>query len=460
MPEPTAWSAELRAAHLAVSPQDLRYREVAKDDPRFLARSTFAPLRVNPDLLEHSLQSWPTFVGAAQREELHRACLGVAELLKKIPERVFGNDPAAIASFYHLPSPQLAELVLAPPNGIAGAVARGDFIGAADGLKCLEFNVNPRLGGWETAPLVELHRAVPPTAEFLRDEGVPARFTNTTRELSKHILREALAAGLGADGALHVAVLRDPGYHGRRAFQDFTRGEFAAACAEDGRVDGELAECRPEELRFVRGALRHGERRIDAVLELCQTTPPHVYRAFKAERIVLFNGPIFPILSDKRNIALLSESLETGSFEGEERETIRRYIPWTRRVLPQEAEFRGDRRPLRDLLLAHRAGLVLKEAMSYGGKGVAIGEFTPAAEWERRVDAALAGGDSVVQEKVDSLPYLYQHGEQGAEPSDMIWGPFLFGRSYGGLFLRTQPKAARGVVNLTQTASEGTPFEV
>ncbi|HSC21928.1 MAG TPA: hypothetical protein VLC07_09390, partial [Solirubrobacterales bacterium] len=234
----------------------------------------------------------------------------------------------------------------------------------------------------------------------------------------------------------------------------------AAACAEDGRVAGELVECRPDELRLLRGSLYCEARRIDAVLELCQTTPPHVYRAFKAERIVLFNGPIFPILSDKRNIALLSESLETGAFDAEEAETIRRYVPWTRRVLPGDAELHGDRLPMRDLLLAHRGEVVLKEAMSYGGKGVAIGEFTPAAEWEARVDEALSGGDWVAQEKVDSLPYLYQHGEHGAEPSDLIWGPFLFGRTYGGLFLRSQPKSARGVVNLTQTATEGTPFEV
>ncbi len=42
----------------------------------------------------------------------------------------------------------------------------------------------------------------------------------------------------------------------------------------------------------------------------------------------------------------------------------------------------------------------------------------------------------------------------------MIWGPFLFGETYGGVFLRMQPKADRTVVNLTQTATEGCAFEV
>jgi hypothetical protein len=456
----TTWSEELRAAHLALSPQDLKFRELAKDDPRFLARSTFEPLRANPDLLEYSLQSWPTFLGGPKREELHQASLSVAELLKRIPERVFGNDPVAIAKFYRLPDPGIAELLLTSPNGIAGAVARGDFIARADGFKCLEFNVSTLLGGWETAPLVGLHLTVPPTAGFLRDEGIPNRFTNTFHELWMHIIRETLAAGLSADGTLTVAVLRDPDYTANHAFQAYTRRVFGTVCAESGRVDGELTECRPDELRLVRGSLYHRRRRIDAVLELCRMTPPHVYRAFKTERIVLFNGPMSRLLGDKRNIALLSESLETEIFEPEERERIRCYIPWTRRVLLQEVEFHSEKAPLRNLLLARRDELVLKEALSYGGKGVAIGEFTPPATWESLVDRALTRVDSVVQERLNSLPYLYQHGVYGAEICDMIWGPFLFGRTYGGLFLRTQPKAARNVVNLTQAATEGTVFEV
>ncbi len=325
----------------------------------------------------------------------------------------------------------------------------------------MEFNVNPRLGGWETAPLVDLHSQIQPTAEFLRREGIPIRCTNTTRELSAHIIREALAAGLAADGTLNVVILRQSGLlKGKAAFQAYVRGEFAPACAEDGRIQGTITECYPEELQTLRGSLYLGTRRIEAVLELCQTTPSHVYRAFKGEKLVLFNGPMFPILSDKRNLALLSAGAEKGLFDAAERETIRHYIPWTRQALPGRAEFRGDEMAMRDLLVTHRDELVLKEAASYGGKGVAIGAFTPEAPWRELVDAALARGDSVVQERLDSLPYLYQHGEYGASPSDIIWGPFLFGRTYGGLFLRMQPKAARNVVNLTQEASEGTAFEV
>jgi len=458
MPEPS-WSEELRAAHLAVSPEDLAFREAARSDPRLLDRRTFEPLCA--DLFEYALQPWPTFLGAAKREELHRASLGVCGALKKIPERVFGNDFAAIARFYGLPSAEVAEIYFSEPNGLPAGIARGDFIHSADGFKCLEVNFSARIGGWETAPLVAAHMKIPPTAEFVASRGIAIACTNTIRRLFEHVIAGVLAAGLCGDGAMNVAIVREPGVPmGSPAFQAHLRDELAATCRAAGGLAGDVRECYPEELVSAQGRIHLGPRRIDALVEFNDGTPRDVYRAFKANRLVLFNGPLARILSDKRNVALLSEGLEKGSFEPAEREAIRRHVPWTRRVLPGRADFYGEEMAMRDLLLTRREELVLKEGQNYGGKGVAIGEFTPEANWRQMADAALARGGWVVQERVESLPYLYQSGDYGAAPSDMIWGPFLFGSTYGGLFLRLQPKAARGVVNLTQTATEGTAFEV
>jgi hypothetical protein len=458
MPEPTTLSKELRDAHLGVSRQDLAFREAAKDDPRLLDHRTFEPLRA--DLFEYPLQSWPTFLGAAKRDELHGASRGVCGALKKIPERIFGNDWAAIARFYALPSAAVAEIYFSEPNGLRAGIARGDFIDTPDGFKCLEVNFSPRIGGWETAPLVAAHMSIAPTAELVRKQGIAVQCTNTIRGLFTHVLGEALAAGLAADGALHIAIVREPGVPmGSAAFQAHLREEYAAVRGECG-LDGTVRECFPDELASAEGAIHLAGRRIDAMVEFNDVTPRDVYRAFKANKLVLFNGPVTRILSDKRNIALLSQGLEKGSFEGEEREAIRRHIPWTRQVLPGRADFYGEEMAMRDLLLTHREELVLKAGLSYGGKAVAIGDFTSDGQWREMVDAAFARGDWIVQERAESLPYLYQSGDYGCSPHDMIWGPFLFGQTYGGLFLRMQPKADRTVVNLTQTATEGCAFDV
>ncbi len=458
MPEPESWSKELRATHLGVSREDLRFREVAKDDPRFLDRRTFDPLRA--DLFEYALQSWPTFLGRPKRDELHAASRGVCGALKKIPERIFGNDWAAVAKFYDIASPAVAEIYFSPPNGLPAGIARGDFIDTADGFKCLEVNFSPRIGGWETAPLVAAHLAIPPTAEFVRSEGITVGYTDTIRLLFVHVVDEALAAGLAADGALHIAIVRIPDVPmGSAVFQAYLRAEYALLCRERG-LEGSVRECYPDELATADGAIYLAGARIDAMIEFNDVTPRDVYRAFKANKLVLFNGPVTRILSDKRNMALLSAGLESGAFDGADREAIRRHVPWTRQVLPGRADFYGEEMAMRDLLLTHREELVLKASLSYGGKAVAIGDFTAEREWREMVDAALARGDWIVQERVESLPYLYQSGDYGCSPQDMIWGPFLFGETYGGLFIRLQPKAARSVVNLTQTATEGCAIEV
>ncbi len=458
MPTPPL-SPDLRAAHRAISPQDLAFREAAKDDPRLLDRRTFDALRA--PLFEYSLQSWPTFLGPETKAALHAASRGVCAALKKIPERVFGGDWAAIARFYGLPSAAAAEIYFTEPNAMAGGIARGDFILTADGFKCMEVNWSARIGGWETAPLVAAHMRIPATAELVERLGIAVACTNTLRALFTHVVGEARAAGLAADGELNVAIVRNSGSRmGSEAFQAHLREEYARTRAALGGLDGEVRECYPEDFASAGGEVRLAGRRIEAVIEFNDDTPKDVYRAFKANRLVLWNGPVMKILSDKRNMALLSEGLEKGSFEAAEREAIRRHVPWTRRVLPGRADFYGEEMAMRDLLLARREELVLKAAISFGGKAVAIGDFTPEAAWREMVDAALARGDWIVQERIESLPYLYQSGEHGCSPHDMIWGPFLFGETYGGVFLRMQPKADRTVVNLTQTATEGCAFEV
>jgi hypothetical protein len=457
--ESTILSPELRAAHLGISREDLAFREAAKDDPRLLDRRTFEPLRA--DLFEYPLQSWPTFLGAAKRDELHGANRGICGALKKIPERVFGDDWSAIARFYGIPSPAIAEVFFSEPNGMPAGLARGDFIHTADGFKCLEVNYSARIGGWETAPLVAAHLRIAPTAEFVRRHGIAAGCTDTIHGLFVHVIEQALAAGLAADGTLNVAIVREPGVPmGSAAFQAYLREEYAVTRRAMGGLDGGVRECYPDELASVGGAIHLAARRIDAVIEFNDSTPRDVYRAFKANRLVLWNGPLTRILSDKRNMALLSAGLEKGSFAAPEREAIRRHVPWTRQVLLGRADFYGEEMAMRDLLLSHREELVLKAGLSYGGKAVAIGDFTPAAAWREMVDAAFARGDWIVQERVESLPYLYRSGDSGGSPHDMIWGPFLFGETYGGLFLRLQPKADRTVVNLTQTATQGCAFEV
>ncbi|MBV8199141.1 MAG: hypothetical protein JOZ15_00825 [Acidobacteria bacterium] len=168
------------------------------------------------------------------------------------------------------------------------------------------------------------------------------------------------------------------------------------------------------------------------------------------------------LLSDKRNLALLSEAAAGGGgpLDDEERQLVDRHLPWTRVVARRTAVFRGEQVFLPDLLAGRREELVLKSAQSLGGKDVHIGRFLAAAAWDDAVRSSLAAPGWIVQEAVRSLPWLFQAEEDGADIYDAVWGIFVFGESYGGTFVRLLPRRRQGTVNVAQGCDVGIVLEL
>jgi len=458
-------SEEWRATHRSLSEVDLRFREIARSSPELLARDSFRGLEGNKDLLKYNLQPWPTLIGRQKLEAFKRVSLRVADLLASVPQRLLGNDPARIAEFYQLGSPVVAEILFSRPSGLETLVSRGDFIDTADDFKCIEFNFTPNLGGWETPILIGLHLAVPATAAVLRELDIEARYTDTMLEFFLLILDHLESRGLTREGELTFAFI------GRNHLQpvavtsgtDYLNAEIvrALSAAKRGDLQAKAVICSYNELVTTREGVFYGARRVHAILEFCdELTPTPVYRSFKAGQLVLVNGPLEPILSTKRNVALLSQFANSDVFSAEERAFVQKHVPWTRLALPGAVEFEGERCSLEDLLRARQERFVLKDATSSGGKGVLLGRFTPKDQWRKAIDTALANGRWVVQEHWESLPYLYQSGDYGCSIHDVIWGPFVFAGTYGGAILRMQPKANGGAVNLSLHATEGILLEI
>lgn len=202
-------------------------------------------------------------------------------------------------------------------------------------------------------------------------------------------------------------------------------------------------------------------RRVHALVDMTpRPSDTALYRCFKMGGLLLLNDSIDLIFGDKQNLALLSENADSPLLSSEERELVRRHVPWTRRLADREVVYAGRRARLLDLVLGEQDRMVVKPGMDFGGKGVYLGRATSDAEWRRAVDAALDEGSWVVQEALESRPYLFQAGPEGCSPHDVIWGPFVFGGEYAGLILRVQPKSVDGAVNLSLAATEGIVFEL
>jgi hypothetical protein len=454
-----------RRTHRELSAEDLRFREFARSSPSLLDRASFLALEQNRELLKFRLQPWLTFMGKEKLRDLQQVSVGIFNLLVGLPRRLFGQEPARFAEFYGLGSPLVAEILFSPPTGIESIVSRGDFIDTPQGFQCIEFNFTPSLGGWDTTILTGLHLEVPATVRALEELKVRVAYTDTMRQFFLHLLRCVERQGLTGGGEVGFTVMMDhfDRMIGRTSGLAYLQGELERALVAAGKQDlrGWIEFCQYSDLVTTREGVFYGRKRVHGVLELCEeATPAPIYRAFKAGQVLLLNGPLEAILSTKRNVALLSQFADSGAFTREERDFITRHVPWTRLVTLGTSEWRGEKWPLPALLRARKEHFVLKEAASYGGKGVVLGRFTSSEEWSNALDRALASGQWIVQEHKESLPYLYQSGDYGCSVHDMVWGPFVFGGSYGGVVLRMQPKADMGAVNLSLHATEGIVLEV
>jgi uncharacterized circularly permuted ATP-grasp superfamily protein len=173
------------------------------------------------------------------------------------------------------------------------------------------------------------------------------------------------------------------------------------------------------------------------------------------------NGPITNLASSKLNLVLLSENRGSDVFSDEEKDAIKKYVPWTRKILPGETTYGDQPIQLEDFILANKNKLVMKPSLGYGGGGVYIGKNVHAREWEELVKIAFRKKNLLVQELVESGSALYQHGETGCALYDMVWGFFIFGSQYAGTFLRViLKKDGPRIVNTHQGAQISVVFEV
>ncbi len=446
------------------SPIDREFRRKARRDPELLNRSTFQVLDEAHQLLTYKRQPWPTFLGSAKMRALKDASLAVSRLLRLVPERVFRGEPVRMSEFYGLHNPDVVELLMGKPNGIEGAVSRGDLIDTPDGFKCIEFNMGANLGGWETGILAEMTLGIPAIARFLREHDVKVGFTDTVHVLFEHILDEALRYKVPTGDEINLAFTTQGSSRlGRSAEHgQFLNTEYRKIRERvDRSLTGTVVRCDDDEFTTTDRGVFHKGLQIHAIVEVDSgATLPEVYKAFKIGQVLLYNGPNNFMMTSKRNIALLSEHRNSDCFSADEQELIRRHIPWTTLMLPHYVDYEGERVFLPDLLVQERDRFVIKDSLSAGGSGVRLGRFTQPAAWEAAVEAALEAGDWLAQEILQFRPQIYQNGDYGCSPHNVIWGPFVFGGRYAGVILRMQPAADPGAVNLSLTATEGIAFEV
>jgi hypothetical protein len=453
----------IEAAHRRLSDCSVQFLRFVKNNPQALRASCFKSLDLNDPLFV--LQPWPTFVNQANIKEFQAASVKLSTMIKSLPQRLFNNDVKKISAYYELPANTVKmQLEGVTVHHLQQLVARGDFILGSSGLQCLEYNVTANLGGWYVPLWEALYLNHPVISAFLKQHGVIIRNKNLIRRFLEHVIHSTSCKRTRDDGQLNIffAVRQFAQYRNSLgSYLDTLYKEVLPGSAPS--LTGQVFMGDYTHLEVINGEIYHQGRKIHALVELYDgIVSPPVLEVFKAGNVRLITGPITDLLSNKLNLALLSNYQENkNAFSDEEKRVIDKYVPWSRKMIPGSTTYGTGTIKLPNFLLANKDKFILKPAKGYGGKDILIGKRIPGGEWEELIKTAMNRKDWLVQEFVDSSPGLYQAGENGCERHDMVWGFFVLGSTFAGAWVRVLPqKNNKGIINCHQGASVSLIFEV
>lgn len=460
-------TAELEETLEKLSKVNIDFLQFVKKNPGSLKRSSFSTL--SSSSYSYKLQAWPTFINPQTKASFLEMGLNVCNLIKSIPARLFDNNAKRIAAYFEQPEAVVnLQLEGITPDHLANMVGRADFTFSPRGLKCLEFNISIAISGWQLPEWESLYLKTPIIDRFLKENQVEINNENYLGLFLDHIIRWALP--LAEPGAktgnpeLNVVMVVQ-GYNENHQHKNTLLEDLRRLYKEKlsrKALTGNVFMCDIPRLEYGDNRVYFKGNRVHGIIELLHgIVTPGVMKAYTAGNLCLLNGPMTGLLSNKLNLALLSEHEESGVFSSEEREIIKKYIPWTRKIIPGENSYRGEKIILENFLIANKDKLVIKPPLGLGGQRVGIGQGMFRREWESLVKTALRKKDFLVQELVESPRGLYQLGENGCAYHDTVWGVWILGSQYGASFVRVQPAGnVRKVVSGAQGAEISFAFEV
>lgn len=166
----------------------------------------------------------------------------------------------------------------------------------------------------------------------------------------------------------------------------------------------------PNELEYRGGWLRVSDFRINLVYKrvkageiISRSGLGHpLIRATQDRAVCVVNSFRAQMFMKKALFALLDDPQYESLFTGDEVETLRRRIPWTRVLREGFTTYRDQRVDLINFVISRREAMVLKPNDDYGGRGVVLGWQCGDDEWNRAVKDRL-GASFVAQERVGTL---------------------------------------------------------
>ncbi len=228
---------------------------------------------------------------------------------------------------------------------LSQAKVKGVYL-IAGGFRCLEMNISANLGGLHLPFFKSFYLQNPLIGEFLKGHGITIIDQNLLSIFLRHAIQSAQVFLSGSAAEFNLAIAF-PEY-GSQADVDSLQAALDELFHQEliqmaKGIAGKVICCDLNQLKVAGDVLYYRRQKINILMEMYGgVVPPEMIRLFQDRRLCLFNGPISGLLSNKLNLALLSEQADSPLFSHGEKQAIRKYIPWTRKIVKGKTTYSGQ----------------------------------------------------------------------------------------------------------------------
>ncbi len=400
----------------------------------------------------------PFFLTPADEQRVR----SVAETIADLGERVVTaalKDKNLFAQLHLRPGEE--RLARLPAGyGLASTASRLDSFLLPDSLKFAEYNAESPAGLGYAETLSEIFRDLPVMTQFA------TKFDVQSYPLSQKLLEALLASYADWGGTSKPPQIAIVDWEEVPTWSEF---EILRERFEARGMPTLIAE--PKQLHFDGKSLTADGKKIDLVyrrvlINDIVARPQEcsaLVKAYTANAVCVANTFRCKIPHVKTFFAVLTDEQNGALFSHNERELIKRHIPWTRVVADVQTAHFGEHIELLDFVRRQRNNLVLKPSDEYGGSGVTLGWEANEAAWDAAIELALTArtGVWIVQEKIpvrrEVFPYIPQLGKVDFRDMLVDFAPYLFRGKLCGFLTRL---SATGLANVTSGGGQVPAFRI
>ena len=417
--------------HELLENRDLAERSRAVlDEGLERAKLVFGGRRLTPYLRPH-------FVSESDFERICSICETVWSAIQKVKDAAIEDD--TIVRDLGLTQIERELIAIDPGYTAVSPTSRLDSFLTASAYSFVELNGESPAGIAYADSAYDIFSSLPVMKEFAEEYRLRALYG---RRFMLEVLLESYREFLGhpPEHPPRIAIVDLEGLPTRTEFELFK--EFFEQNGYPSII------CPPQELEFRNGHLYAGDFEIDIVYkrllvnEYLPIMPdyPALLNAYRAGAICMVNSFRSKLIHKKALFAVLTDRRRENLFSPAERESIRSHVPWTRVVKDEHTDYFGKEVDLLEFARKNRDKLVLKPNDDYGGHGITIGWDSNETQWNEALQAALADGDYLLQQRVptarETFPALTEDG--GIEFAEQLvdLDPLLFNGKVGSAFNR------------------------